>query len=138
MEHQEDIVPLISTYKELYMESRAIQKEVQLFRKRFQTRTKEIRKQMMQLEKQLLQYMKDNDHPGLRFQELVLLPVMKPNRRKGDSQSVLQSFLQKHELSPEARQDLLRVISGNTNTDDENNKVLKVKLWNPKVQSVDK
>lgn len=141
---ENNIVPVISSYKDLFMETRAIQTEIKNYKKRFESRIKEIRKNMTTLEKQLLQYMSENDHPGLRFQEIILLPAVKRRRRSAskkippESLQTIQNVLQRYDISPETKNEVLSALDNNNNTDEEESdeQIIKVKLWNKKTGGI--
>lgn len=134
---ESNIVPVISSYKDLFMETRAIQTEIKNYKKRFEPRIKEIRKNMNTLEKQLLQYMSENDHPGLRFQDIILLPAVKRRRSTSkkippESLKTIQSVLQKYDISPETKNEVLSALDTSADDTGSDEQIIKVKLWNKK------
>ena len=136
---EENIVSLVSAYKDLYMENKTIHHEINLFKKKFNPRIKEIKKKMASLEKDLLRFMNDNNHPGIRFQDIILLPSTKSQRsKKNVSDSSLQhvqSVLHKYNVSPQIKQDLLDIL--NPPSLPPNDQIIKVKLWNQNIHSME-
>lgn len=130
----EDVIPLVSSYKELYMEHRSILNDLKQYRKKFNARIKEIKQEMKNLEKDLLKYMREHDHPGLRFQELILIPSTK-KRSKPDSNEVSKILLKYNVHSNNGlHQELLHLLG---NEEEEPTQTIRVKLWNEKMQSIE-
>jgi hypothetical protein len=98
---EKEVLPVVRQYRDLYMEQQAIQQEIKNFKKRYEKRLVEIKKSLGELEQELLVYMREHDHPGLRFQEVILLSedkVFSKNSKKREEE--VQEILQKHRVDP--------------------------------------
>lgn len=92
------ITPVIREYRELFLENKGIQEEVRQVRIRFKKRLKEIKDRLAQLKVIILDYMKENNHPGVRFQDVVLLRTDGGNRKKKETDEIKAVF-QRHQVS---------------------------------------
>lgn len=93
------VLPLVREYRDFYVEQQAIQTEIKNYRKRYEKRLGEIKTRLQDLEQDILEYMRQNDHPGLRFQEVVLLredKLLSKNSKKREEE--VQSILDKHRV----------------------------------------
>jgi len=95
------VLPLVRQYRDYYMEQQAIQTEVKNFRKRFEKRLGDIKKHLNDLESEILEYMREHDHPGLRFQEVILLredKLLSKNSKKREEE--VQGILERYRVDP--------------------------------------
>ena len=98
---EKEVLPFVRQYRDLYMEQQAIQTEIKNFRKRYEKRLGEIKQNLGELEQEILGYMREHDHPGLRFQEVILLSedkMLSKNSKKREEE--VQGILQKHRVDP--------------------------------------
>lgn len=96
-----NVVPIIREYRDVYMEQQSILTEIRNHRKKFEKRLKDLKSHMNELEKKLLLYMREHDHPGLRFQEIVLLQEDKTQRKNMKvHEEEMQSILHRHRIDP--------------------------------------
>lgn len=98
---ENEVLPFVRQYRDLYMEQQAIQNEIKNFRKRYDKRLGEIKTNLGSLEQDILMYMKEHDHPGLRFQEVIFFSedkVLPKNSKKREEE--VQNILQKHRVDP--------------------------------------
>jgi len=129
----ESVLPIVRDYKENFMEQQAILNEIKQYKKRYEKRLKEIKERLSVLERDLIEYMDKNDHPGLRFQEVILLKEdkkSKKNRRLQEEE--LQNIMHKYSIDP--HQSLYREViqciqSGSVQS---GNKKLKLKIYDKK------
>jgi len=125
----ESVLPIVRDYKENFMEQQAILNEIKQYKKRYDKRLKEIKERLSVLERDLIEYMEKNDHPGLRFQEVILLKEdkkSKKNRRVQEEE--IQNIMHKYSIDP--HQSLYREViqslqSGSVQSGD---KKLKLKI----------
>lgn len=95
------VLPLVREYRDFYVEQQAIQTEIKNYRKRYEKRLGEIKARLTGLEGEILEYMREHDHPGLRFQEVVLLredKLLSKNSKKREEE--VQSILEKYRVDP--------------------------------------
>ena len=93
------VLPLVREYRDFYVEQQAIQTEIKNYRKRYEKRLGEIKSRLQDLELDILEYMRQNDHPGLRFQEVILLredKLLSKNSKKREEE--VQTILDKHRV----------------------------------------
>ena len=93
------VLPLVREYRDFYVEQQAIQTEIKNYRKRYEKRLGEIKTRLQDLELDILEYMRQNDHPGLRFQEVILLredKLLSKNSKKREEE--VQSILDKYRV----------------------------------------
>lgn len=88
------ITPVIREYRDLFLENKGIQDEIRNIRLRYKKRLKEIRDRLSQLKVIIVDYMKDKNHPGVRFQNVVLLleDSTKKNKKEADVRAVFQRY----------------------------------------------
>ena len=93
------VLPLVREYRDFYVEQQAIQTEIKNYRKRYEKRLGEIKSRLQDLELDILEYMRQNDHPGLRFQEVILWredKLLSKNSKKREEE--VQTILDKHRV----------------------------------------
>jgi len=127
---EKDVLPIVRQYRDFYMEQQAIQNEIKNFRKRYEKRLGDIKQKLVALEEEILVYMREHDHPGLRFQEVIFLcedKVLSKNSKKREEE--VQSILQKHRIDP--TNPLYREILESTQACKirETNKRIKMKIY---------
>lgn len=127
---EESVLPIVREYRDYYMEQQAILTEIKNFKKRYEKRLREIKQRLEALESDLLQFMRDNDHPGLRFQEVVLLQEDKlssKNRKLREEE--VQNILSRHRVDPSQPlyRDILESIQNNRVQ--QGNKKIRLKIY---------
>ena len=98
---EKEVLPIVRQYRDLFMEQKSIQTEIKNFRKKYEKRLGEIKNYLVELEQRILEYMKEHDHPGLRYQEVILLredKVLSKNNKKREEE--VQTILDRYRVDP--------------------------------------
>lgn len=129
---EDNVLPMVREYRDFYMEQQAIQTEIKNYRKRFEKRLAEIKTRLTGLEQDILEYMREHDHPGLRFQEVILLredKLLSKNSKKREEE--VQTILERYRVEP--TNPLYRELLESTQTCKirDSHKRIKMKIYKP-------
>jgi len=129
MEHNDQILKFMTSYKEDYDELQKINQDIKNYRMQFEKRIKELKAKMDQKGEHIIDYMKKHNHPGIRYNNLNFVAEQKTHRvSKKKQQEQLDLLLSKYQISRvnPLYHELKRTLSGNE-TQSTSNMKLKIK-----------
>ena len=130
MENYDDkVLKYITGYKEDYDELQKINQDIKNYRLKFEKRIKQLKEDMDKKGEVIIKYMKEHNHPGIKYNNLNFVAESKIHRiskKKQDEQ--LDLLLSKYQISKinPLYHDLKRTLSGNK-TETTSNMRLKIK-----------
>jgi hypothetical protein len=102
-ETDDNILGIITEFKEVLDEYNNIQADIKDYRKKYNKRIKELKEDMGKKEKIIMEYMKINNHPGLNYKGtlITMLKIQQGNRVSSKKkQEQMSAIFNKYQITP--------------------------------------
>lgn len=108
------VQPIFNKFIENYKELEKINKDINNYKKQFKKRLLELKNENIESEKILLKYLEENNLPGIRSGDFLILADEKPiSNNKVLRQKQVQIILENHQIDTSSKiyQDLVEAIN---------------------------
>lgn len=108
------VQPIFNKFIENYKELEKINKDINNYKKQFKKRLLELKNENIESEKILLKYLEDNNLPGIRSGDFLILTDEKPiSNNKVFRQKQVQTILENHQIDTSSKiyQDIVEAIN---------------------------
>ena len=121
MEEDDNILGYMEEYYQNYNELQKINKDILLYRKKFEPSIKKLKEQMTKMESRIINYIKKNNHPGIKYRDNIFVPengkVRISSKKKEEKIDLILKKYQIHQGHPLYRE-LNDVLQNKNQTND--------------------